>query len=315
MSTLRVPATRESIGDPRRELGARIGNTTLLRLRSLEPRAGVKVFAKAEWENLGGSVKARAAYAMILDGERWGGLTPGRTLIDASSGNTGIAYAVLGGRLGYRVTVVAPGNLSRERRHRILAEGAELILTDPQEGMDGAIDAAARRALAEPGRYFYPDQYNNPANWKAHYHGTGAEIWNQTRGTVTHFVAGLGTTGTFVGTGRRLKRYLPGVELIAVEPDSPLHGLEGLKHLDSARVPGIHDPSLAGSTERVDTDSALNMAGRLQAHEGLAPGPSAAAAAVAAERVAARLEEGVVVTVFPDNDDKYHEEPYWRPTP
>jgi len=301
-----IPHSKLDTGSPdpdneeREALLARVGNTPLIRLRSLERSPRVPVYAKAEWANPGGSVKDRAARAMLLDGERTGALRPGKTVLDASSGNTGIAYALLGRAMGYPVEIVLPANAGVSRL-RILEElGAAVALTDPQEGMDGAIAEAARRHRRHPGRYFYPNQYDNPANWKAHAAGTAREILEQTRSRVTHFVAGLGTTGTFVGTGRGLRAALPGVALIAVQPDSPLHALEGLKHLDTARVPGIYDPGLADRIVHVRTEDAMDAAGRLLRLEGLDVGPSAGAAALAAAGLAANLAEGVVVTVFPD---------------
>ncbi len=290
-----------------------IGNTPLLRLRSLEPRRGVEVYAKAEWANPGGSVKDRAALAMILRGERSGALGPGKTILDASSGNTGIAYAMIGAALGYPVTVVLPANASGSRLRLLEAYGATAVLTDPQEGMDGAIEEARRRHQADPGHTFYPDQYGNPANWRAHYHGTGEEILRQTRGQVTHFVAGLGTGGTFTGVGRRLRETRPDVVLAAVQPDSPLHALEGLKHMaTTGHVPPIYDPSLADRIEEVSTEAAQTEAFRLAREEGILVGPSGAAAAAAARRLAEGLRAGTVVTVFPDNADKYLDEPFWR---
>ena len=295
----------------REALRAQVGKTPLLRLCSLESRA-VRVFAKAEWTNPAGSVKDRAALAMILDGEAWGRLGPGRTLIDASSGNTGIAYALMGRRLGYDVEIVVPANISDARRRALEDHGATLVFTDPQEGMDGAIDEAVRRYLADPRTYFYPDQYSNPANWKAHYNGTAPEIWEQTGGSVTHFVAGLGTTGTFTGTMRRLRELNPAVRGIAVQPDSPLHALEGLKHLDTARVPSIFDASLVDSRETVSTEEAAEMARFLKREEGLQLGLSGAAAAVAVRRVASRQKSGVVVTLFPESGQRIQDHPLWE---
>jgi cysteine synthase B len=289
-----------------------IGNTPLLRLRSLEPRPGVEVYAKAEWTNPGGSVKDRAALSILRAGERAGVLRPGMTVLDASSGNTGIAFAMLGAHLGYPVEIVMPDNAGVMRRRLLAAWGAHVLWTAAEEGMDGAIALARRRALEHPGDVFYANQYDNPANWRAHYEGTGPEILVQTGGRVTHFVAGLGTTGTFTGVGRRLRESVPGVTLVAMQPDSPLHALEGLKHLASvSHVPRIYDPGLAARTVSVSTEDAQRLAFRLQHAEGILVGPSAAAAAVAAERVARELEQGVVVTVFADNADKYLGEPFW----
>lgn len=296
-----------------RAVAGLIGRTPLLRLRALEPRPGVEIYAKAEWVNPGGSVKDRAALRMLQEGEQSGALVPGKTVIDASSGNTGISYALLGAAFGYPVTVVLPGNVTRSRLRILAAYGARVVTTDPQEGMDGAIDTVRRTVAEDPDRYFYPDQYNNPANWRAHFYGTGTEILTQTAGRVTHFVAGLGTCGTFTGTGRRIRASRPEAVLVAFEPDSPLHALEGLKHLPSAaHVPGIFDPGLVDARPRVSTEDAQAMALRLKNRAGILVGPSAAAAAVAADRIARNLESGVVVTVFPDSADKYLEEPFWR---
>jgi cysteine synthase B len=301
---------------PDRSLLERVGRTSLLRLRALEPASGVEIHAKAEWENPGGSVKDRPAWRMVEAALRSRRLERGRRLIDATSGNTGIAYAWIGAALGLPVTVVLPSNVTRSRRERLRELGAEVLLTDPDEGMDGAIETVRRLVAAHPGRYHYLDQYGNPENWLAHYAGTGPEILLQTGGRVTHFVAGLGTTGTFVGVGRRLRQERFDVALVAVQPDSPLHALEGLKHLASAQhVPSIHDPALTDHTETVSTEEARAMAFRLRREIGIAVGPSAAANAVAAVRVASGLERGVVVTVFPDAADKYLDEPFWKEKP
>ena len=289
-----------------------IGNTPLLRITSLEPHGKVEVYAKAEWANPGGSVKDRAALAMMTAGEQSGELTHEKILIDATSGNTGIAYAMLGAVMGYRVTLVMPANASQTRQQMVAAYGAEVILTDPLGGMDAAIEQVQQLAAADPERYFYPDQYSNPNNWQAHYRTTGEEIFRQTEGKVTHFIAGLGTTGTFVGAGRRLKAYNPDIQLIGMQPDAPLHGLEGLKHLESVRVPEIYDDQLADRQLAVSTEDAHEMALRLARAEGLLLGPSAAAAAVAAERMAQEVASGVIVTVFPDNASKYLDEPFWE---
>jgi cysteine synthase B len=291
----------------------RVGGTSLLRLRSLEPGNGVEVHAKAEWENPGGSIKDRAALFMIRQGLRSGDLVPGRSILDASSGNTGIAYAWIGATLGYRVTIVLPANVAPSRLRLLESWGAKTVLTDPQEGMDGAIAAARRIHDAAPDRYYYPDQYSNPENWRAHYFGTAIEILAQTEGRVTQFVAGLGTTGTFTGVGRRLREAVPHAGLFAVQPDSPLHALEGLKHLaTSVHPPAIYDAELADGVETVSTEEARDAAARLLRAEGLRVGPSAAANASAAERVASSAGSGVVVTVFPDAAGKYLDLPFWR---
>jgi cysteine synthase B len=289
-----------------------VGNTPLLRLervaRDVWP---VEVYAKAEWFNPGGSVKDRPALNMILDGERTGRLTPEKTILDATSGNTGIAYAWIGAARGYPVKLALPKSASVERKRILTAYGAELVITDPGEGSDGAIREARRLYAEDPDRYFYPDQYNNPANWLAHYHGTGREIWEQTEGRITHFVAGLGTSGTFMGTARRLREYNPAIRVLSMQPASPLHGLEGLKHMETAIVPGIYDPALADEDLALETEEAYEMVRRLAAEEGLLVGVSAGAACAAALKVAGRLRYGVVVTVFPDSGDKYLSERFW----
>jgi cysteine synthase B len=273
----------------------------------------VEVYAKAEWANPGGSIKDRAALRMIQEGEVSGALAPGKIIIDASSGNTGLAYAMFGAAFGYAVRVVMPGNVSLARLRLIRDQGAEVITTDPMDGMDGAIEEARRLVQESPEQFFYPDQYNNPANWRAHYYGTAREILSQTGGRVTHFIAGLGTTGTFVGTGRRFREFNPRIELSTIQPDSPLHALEGLKHLETTRhVPAIFDQGLVAGEETVSTEEARAEAFRLAREEGIFLGPSAGAAAVGARRVANRLSRGVVVTVFPDAADRYLEEPFWE---
>lgn len=290
----------------------RIGHTPLLRLANITRRlAGVELYAKAEWFNPGGSVKDRAALNMILEGERSGRLTPHKTIIDATSGNTGIAYAMIGAAKGYKVKLCLPANASRERQRTLKAYGAELVLTDPLEGSDGAIRQVRQIYAEDPEQYFYPDQYNNPANWQAHYMTTANEIYQQTGGRITHFVAGLGTSGTFIGTGRRLKELNPDIKLISIQPDSPFHGLEGLKHMESAIVPGIYDPTLADVDLRVSTEEALEMVKRLAREEGVLAGISSGAAMVGAMRVAQQLSQGVVVVIFPDGGDRYLSESFW----
>jgi len=289
-----------------------IGRTPLVRLRRFErDTPAVELYAKVEWQNPGGSIKDRAAARMILEGEASGALTRERTILDATSGNTGIAYATIGAARGYKVTLCIPDNASHERKLILRALGAELVLTDPLDGTDGAIREARRLSAAAPDRYFYPDQYNNPANWQAHFDTTGPEIIEQTSGRLTHFVAGLGTSGTFVGTGRRLRRFNPAIKLISVQPDSPLHGLEGLKHMASAIVPGIYDPTLADEDLRVATETAYTMVRRLAREEGLLAGVSSGAALAATLDVARRIARGVVVTVFPDGAEKYLTERFW----
>jgi cysteine synthase B len=289
-----------------------IGRTPLVRLRGLEPRVGIELYAKLESQNPGGSVKDRAALSMILEGERSGALHRGVVLLDATSGNTGISYAMLGAERGYRVTLCVPANVTAERKRLLHAYGAELILTDPMEGSDGAIREARRRYENDPDRYFYPDQYSNPANWRAHYETTAVEIIEQSAGRVTHFVAGLGTSGTFIGTGRRLREWRPSVRLISVQPESALHGLEGLKHMASAIVPPIYDPALADRDERVSTEEAYEFVRRLARQEGLLVGPSSGAAVAASLRVAEDLDRAVIVTIFPDRGDRYLSEGFWN---
>ena len=289
-----------------------IGRTPLVRLRRFEAETpGVELYAKAEWQNPGGSVKDRAAARMILDGEASGALTPGKTILDATSGNTGIAYAMVGAARGYKVKLCVPENASSERKLVLRALGAELVLTNPLESTDGAIREARRLYRSDPERYFYPDQYNNDANWQAHYDTTAPEIIEQTSGRLTHFVAGLGTSGTFVGTARRLRKFNPAIKLISFQPDSPFHGLEGLKHMESAIVPGIYDPTLADEDLRIGTERAYRMVRRLAREEGLLAGISSGAAVAAMIDVAQRLEDGIVVCVFPDGAEKYLSESFW----
>ena len=289
-----------------------IGNTPLLQLRNINPNPSVSVFAKAEWANPGGSVKDRAALNMIRAGERSGALTPDKTLIDATSGNTGIAYAMIGAALGYKVKLCLPKNASEERKRTLHAFGAELVYTDPLAGTDGAIIEVRKIVAANPDEYFYPDQYNNPANWQAHYETTAVEIYEQTEGRITHFIAGLGTTGTFVGTARRLRELNPDIKLISMQPDSPFHGLEGMKHLETAIVPGIYDPTIADENLEVSTEDALAMVKTLARREGWFVGISAGANIVAALRVASQLEEGVIVTILCDSAGKYLSDKFWE---
>src|SRR5256884_1948014 len=259
-----------------------IGRTPLVRLHQFErDTPGVELYAKAEWQNAGGSVKDRAAARMIAEGEASGKLRPGLTILDATSGNTGIAYAMVGAARGYKVKLCVPENASPERKLILRALGAELVLTNPLESTDGAIREARRLYAEDPDRYFYPDQYSNDANWKAHYDTTAPEIIEQTSGRLTHFVAGLGTSGTFIGTGRRLRKHSAAVKLISFQPNSPFHGLEGLKHMDSAIVPGIYDPTLADEDLRIGTERAYRMVRRLAREEGLLAGISSGAAVAA----------------------------------
>jgi cysteine synthase B len=302
---------RRLLMSARGSLAAAIGRTPLVRLRAFEPRDDVTVFAKLESRNPGGSVKDRAALAMILDGERSGALA-GRTLIDASSGNTGIAYAMLGAARGHRVELCIPANVSPERLRTLRALGAALVLTDPLDGTDGAILEARRRVEAAPDRYFYPDQYSNPHNWRAHYDTTAREILAQTDYGVTHFVAGLGTSGTFMGTGRRLREALPTVRLAAVQPDAAWHGLEGLKHMATALVPPIYDPTLADRAIAVSTEAALDLTRRLAREAGVFVGPSSGAALAGVLDVASDLRRATIVTVFPDAGERYLSETWWE---
>ena len=294
-----------------------VGNTPLLGFRRVtQSVAPVEVYAKAEWYNPGGSVKDRAALAMILDGERRGLLTKDKIVVDATSGNTGIAYAMICAERGYRVKLALPKNASPERKQCLQAYGAELILTDPHEGTDGAQRFVKKLVAENPGKYFYPDQYNNDANWRAHYDTTAVEIWEQTQGRVTHFVAGLGTSGTFMGVSRRLKEFNPAIQCISMQPDSPLHGLEGMKHMATALVPGIYDPKLADETVEVATEDAQRMVIRLAREEGLLVGVSSGGNMQAAMKVAAKLtgqlKDGVVVTIFCDSAAKYLSESFWQ---
>jgi cysteine synthase B len=311
--SISLPSSPESaIERPQSGVLDLIGRTPLVRLYRFERETpGVELYAKAEWQNPGGSVKDRAAARMILEGEASGALTRGRTILDATSGNTGIAYAMVGAARGYTVKLCLPGNASAERKLILRALGAELVVTDPLEGTDGAIRLARRLHADDPDRYFYPDQYNNDANWRAHYDTTAPEIIEQTSGRLTHFVAGLGTSGTFMGIGRRLRRFNPAIRLISFQPDRPFHGLEGLKHMESAIVPGIYDPALADEDLRVDTERAYEMVRRLAREEGLLAGISSGAALAVSLDVARRLESGVVVTIFPDGAEKYLSDSFW----
>jgi S-sulfo-L-cysteine synthase (O-acetyl-L-serine-dependent) len=299
-----------------------IGRTPIFRLWHLEQEVpGVELYAKAEWLNPGGSVKDRPAARMICEAIAAGHLTRDKRILDATSGNTGIAYAMLGAALGYGVTLCVPGNITPERKRVLRAYGPELIFTDPLEGSDGAIREARERFAREPARYCYVDQYNNDFNWRAHYDTTAMEVWEQTQGRITHFVAGLGTSGTFVGTGRRLRELNPHVILASVQPDSPFHGLEGLKHMDTAIVPGIYDRDLANHDVAISTDDAYAMTRRLAAEEGLLVGISSGANVAGAlqllkEEAAGRPSGGeprVAVVVFPDGGERYLSESFWSP--
>jgi len=300
-----------------------IGYTPLIRLRRITRHLpeSIEIYGKAEWFNPGGSVKDRPAWNIVRTAIERGELHGGKRLLDATSGNTGIAFAMIGAALGFGVTLCVPANVSTERKRILKAYGAEVIYTDPLESSDGAIRKARALYAQHPDRYYYADQYNNPANWQAHYETTGVEIWQQTEGRITHFVAGLGTTGTFVGVGRRLREYRRDIQLIALQPDSPFHGLEGLKHLETAIVPGIYDPTLADANLAISTEDAYAMARRLAREEGLLVGVSAAAAVVGSLRVAEAIlrdaetrgiePHAVIVTILCDSADKYLSERFW----
>jgi S-sulfo-L-cysteine synthase (O-acetyl-L-serine-dependent) len=305
--------TQSGTGVPGTTLLERIGNTPLIRLDRIAAHLpGVQLLAKAEWTNPGGSVKDRAASAIVLDAIEHEQLCPGKRLLDATSGNTGIAYAMLGAAMAFPVTLCMPSNVSPERKRILNAYGAEVVWTDPADGSDGAIRKA--RELAADPQFFYADQYSNAANWRAHYRGTANEILEQTAGRITHFVAGLGTSGTFMGTTRRLKEVNPAINCVSMQPDSPFHGLEGLKHMATAIVPKIYDPALADRDLEVETEAAYAMAKQLARTEGLLVGVSAAAAVVAALRIAGEQagKEAVVVTILPDAADKYLSERFWE---
>jgi cysteine synthase B len=295
----------------------RIGNTPLLRLDNLtRDLPGIAFLGKAEWYNPGGSVKDRAAANIVAEARHKGLLVPGKILLDATSGNTGIAYAMLGSAEGFPVTLCMPENVSRERKQILQGYGANILYTDPADGSDGAIRLARELASKHPDRYFYADQYSNDANWKAHYHGTANEIWLQTQGRITHFVSMLGTSGTFVGTTRRLKELNPAVKCISLQPDAPFHGIEGAKHMASAIVPRIYDPMLADDNFEIATEDAYAMARHLSRNAGLLVGISAAAAVVGCLKIAQGLQlkrnqEAVIVTILCDSGDKYLSERFW----
>ncbi len=299
-----------------RGLLEQVGNTPLLRIERVTAEfPNVEFYAKAEWFNPGGSVKDRAALSMIREGERSGRLRPGKVILDATSGNTGIALAMIGAALRYRVRLCMPTSASPERKAILSAYGVDVVYTPGEQGTDGAIRRVREIYNAEPGKYFYVDQYANPANPAAHYSGTAPEIWRQTRGTITHFVAGLGTSGTFVGTTRRLRELNPGIHCVSVQPDSGFHGLEGLKHMATAIVPRIYDPSLADGDIAVRTEDAQAMTKRLAREEGLLVGVSSGAALWACLDVARRLprdERAVIVTLFADSGEKYLTERFWN---
>jgi S-sulfo-L-cysteine synthase (O-acetyl-L-serine-dependent) len=321
MSALNKPIPAAGATAPRaanplgQQLLDRVGNTPLLRLDRVGAEfPNAEILFKAEWFNPGGSVKDRAALAMIRDGELKGALRPGKIILDATSGNTGIAYAMVGAALGYHVKLCLPSSASPERKQTLQAYGVDIVYTPGDEGTDGAIRRVKEIYQANPDAYFYPDQYSNPANPDAHYRTTGPEIWEQSSGRVTHFVAGLGTTGTFCGTTRRLKELNPSIRCISFQPDSGFHGLEGLKHMATAIVPKIYDATLADEDLAIETEAAQAMVKRLAREEGILAGVSAGAAIVACMRIARRLgpnERAVIVTVFPDSGEKYLSERFW----
>jgi S-sulfo-L-cysteine synthase (O-acetyl-L-serine-dependent) len=292
----------------------RIGNTPLLRLEKISSQfPGIEILAKAEWANPGGSVKDRAASRIVREAIRSGRLRDGVALLDATSGNTGIAYAMLGAALKFAVVLCMPSNVSPERKKILKAYGAVVVFTAPDGGSDGAIRKAQQMAAAHPEKYFYADQYSNEANWQAHYYGTAQEIWEQTERRLTHFVATLGTSGTFVGVTRKLKELDPNIQCISLQPDSPFHGLEGLKHMATAIVPKIYDPNLADRDLEISTEAAYGAVKRLARVEGLLVGISAGAALVGCEQIARELRApAVIVTVFPDSADKYLSERFWE---
>lgn len=313
VKTGKEPGTPTRRSDPVRSIANLIGNTPLLDLSALlQNGQHVRLLAKAEWFNPGGSVKDRAALAIFREALAQQAFSNGRRLLDASSGNTALSYAMLGAALSVKITLCVPENVSALQKSLLAAYGAQVFYTSAQEGSDGAIRMAQQMAHEYPDLYYYADQYNNPANWQAHYHTTAAEIWAQTRGRVTHFVAGLGTTGTFTGTGRGLLERNPAIKLYSVQPDSPFHGLEGLKHLDSAIVPGIYDAKLANANLSVSTEDGQAIVRRLARRHGLLVGISSGAAVAAALRVAERLTSGVVVTVLPDGAQRYMQERFWE---
>ena len=313
-------AAREPLSRAPAALGVRslqlIGNTPLLRLeRIAQDLPGFEILGKAEWYNPGGSVKDRAASRIVAEARASGKLRPGITLLDSTSGNTGIAYAMIGAAEGFPVTLCMPENVSVERKRILHAYGANIIYTDPADGSDGAIREVRRLYAEHPDQYFYADQYSNPANWQAHYHGTANEIWQQTEGRVTHFVAMLGTSGTFVGTSRRLKELNPRIRCISLQPDSPFHGIEGAKHMATAIVPKIYDAAIADEDIGIPTEEAYTVARRLAREEGLLLGISAGAAVAGCLQVARRLKKGeqaVFVTILPDSGDKYLTERFWE---
>ncbi len=307
MTTSTHTSLSESLHRQMRRIARQVGHTPLYELRNVFHKPGVRLFAKLEWQQLSGSVKARAGWRILSTAIRSGQLDGQRRLLDATSGNTGIAYATFAAALGVPVTLCMPENASEARKRILRSLGAELILTSRLEGTDGAQQYAAALAAERPDLYYHANQYANDANWQAHYHSTALEIWEQTKGQVTHFVAGLGTSGTITGTGRRLRALKPEIEIVALQPDTPMHGLEGWKHMATAIVPRIYDPSVHDRIVEVNTLEALEMVRRAAREEGLLIGPSSGANLAGAIKVAEQLDEGVVVTTFADTADKYAE--------
>jgi cysteine synthase B len=312
-----MSVTREPMGQRRpmasESILGQIGNTPLLRFANIGKEFDrVEIYGKAEWFNPGGSVKDRPALRMIEEEQRSGALTRDKIILDSTSGNIGIAYALIGAVMGYRVELAVPRSVSRERKRMLEAFGADVIYTDPLEGSDGAMREAHRRYKADPEKYFMPDQYNNPANWQAHYNTTGPESIEQTRGRITHFVSGVGTSGTLMGTGRRLREFNAAIQLIAVQPAEDLHGIEGLKHMATAIVPSFRDEGFPDRQLSVQTEDAYDMARRLALEEGMLVGQSAGAAVCAALELARQIPEGVIVTILPDAGDRYFSTRIWE---
>jgi len=290
-----------------------VGNTPLLALQLIQPaHANVRVLAKAEWFNPTGSVKDRSILSIIKEAERVGTLSPEKTILDATSGNAGISYAMLAAAKGYRVKLVIPKSANAERKRILQAYGVQVVYTSPLEGSDGAIRVARQIYAEDPDQYFYADQYSNDANWRAHYEGTGVEIWKQTAGLVTHLVAGVGTGGTLMGAGRRLKEFNPDVQVVAVEPDSPFHGLEGLKHMPTSMIPRIYEPSFPDRVIEIATEEAQTLVRQLARKEGILVGPSSGAALAASLRISKEIQRGNIVTILPDGGERYLSERFWE---
>ncbi|MEZ5056784.1 MAG: cysteine synthase family protein [Saprospiraceae bacterium] len=299
--------SKEAISEQIHRIQQLVGNTPLLRIKGIYDKPGIEIYAKLEWQQIGGSIKTRPAFEIIKSAIKSGQLGNGQTLLDATSGNTGIAFASIGAALGIPVTLCLPENASTERKRILKALGAAIIYTSKFDGTDGAQEKARLLALEQPENYFYADQYSNDNNWKAHYKTTAPEIWHQTSGRITHFITGIGTTGTFTGTSRGLKDKNPNIQVISMQPDNPMHGLEGWKHLETAKVPGIYNPSLADSNLEVDTIEAYEMIQKIAHTLGLLVSPSSAANLVGAVKLAKSIDQGVIVTTFPDNAEKYSE--------